>query len=143
MKELSEMVISRANETNTPITNLQLQKVMYFLLLFMINGAENKYRDRAERIFREGELQAWPYGPVDKPTYEKYKHFKDKPINDEINNDIDIDNTLEEWIDELLKINVFNLVRLSHEHEFWKVNENKIKFGMRPKYEFDNLIGLV
>lgn len=44
MRELADMVISRANITETPVTNLQLQKVMYFLLAFMVNGAEGEYR---------------------------------------------------------------------------------------------------
>lgn len=120
MRELADMVISRANITETPVTNLQLQKVMYFLLAFMVNGAEGEYRERAQRIFLEGNLQAWPYGPVDKPTYDKYKKFKDKPIKDENINNVETDNTLNGWIDELLRINVFNLVRLSHTHYFWK-----------------------
>ncbi|MEJ7529531.1 Panacea domain-containing protein [Staphylococcus hominis] len=143
MRELADMVISRANITDTPVTNLQLQKVMYFLLAFMVNGADGQYRQRAERIFSEGNLQAWPYGPVDKPTYEKYKIFKDKPIKEEINYEVETDKTLDGWIDELLKINVFNLVRLSHEHEFWKQSESQIKLGSRPSYSFDNLIGIV
>lgn len=145
MRELADMVISRANINGTPVTNLQLQKVMYFLLAFMVNGADGQYRERAERIFSEGNLQAWPYGPVDKPTYEKYKKFKDKPIIDEnidVNN-IRSDDTLRGWIDELLKINVFNLVRLSHTHDFWKKNEQNIRNGMRPNYSFEDLEGIV
>lgn len=143
MRELADMVISRANITDTPVTNLQLQKVMYFLLAFMVNGADGQYRERAERIFSEGNLQAWPYGPVDKPTYDKYKKFKDKPIKDENINNVETDNTLNGWIDELLRINVFNLVRLSHTHYFWKKNEQNIRNGMRPNYSFEDLEGIV
>ncbi|PTG11489.1 Panacea domain-containing protein [Staphylococcus chromogenes] len=145
MREIADMIIQRANQTDTPVTNLQLQKVMYFLLAFMTNGADGQYKERARRIFEEGNLQAWPYGPVDKATYEKYKKFKDKPIIDE-NIDvynIEIDDTLRGWIDELLKINVFNLVRLSHTHDFWKKNEQNIRNGMRPNYSFEDLEGIV
>ncbi|BFT97109.1 DUF4065 domain-containing protein [Staphylococcus epidermidis] len=145
MREIADMIIQRANQTDTPVTNLQLQKVMYFLLAFMTNGADGQYKERARRIFEEGDLQAWPYGPVDKSTYEKYKKFKDKPIIDE---NIDVyniksDDTLRGWIDELLKINVFNLVRLSHTHDFWKKNEQNIRNGMRPNYSFEDLEGIV
>ena len=30
MREIADMIIQRANQTDTPVTNLQLQKVMYF-----------------------------------------------------------------------------------------------------------------
>ncbi|MBF2233406.1 DUF4065 domain-containing protein [Staphylococcus epidermidis] len=143
MRELADMVIQRANQTNMPVTNLQLQKVMYFLLAFMVNGADGIYRDRAQQIFEEGDLQAWPYGPVDKPTYEKYKEFKDKPIIDENISNIETDDTLDGWIDELLRINVFNLVKLSHTHDFWQQSEKKIRIGIRPNYSFEDLEGIV
>ncbi len=143
MRELADMVIQRANQTKTPVTNLQLQKVMYFLLAFMVNGADGQYKERAKEIFDVGSLQAWPYGPVDKQTYDKYKNFKDKPIIDENINNVETDETLNGWIDELLRINVFNLVRLSHEHDFWRQNERQIKLGQRPNYSFENLEGIV
>lgn len=139
MKELADMILTRAEQTDTPVTNLQLQKIMYFLLIFMSNN--EMYSKRAEENFKAGNLQAWPYGPVDKSTYEKYKKFKDQPI--EVNELplVNLDSVLNEWIDRLLSINVFSLVRLSHEHSFWKNNELAIKYGDRPKYRYSDIVG--
>ncbi|QYA31962.1 DUF4065 domain-containing protein [Macrococcoides caseolyticum] len=141
MKELANMILTRANETNTPVTNLHLQKVMYFLLVFMADTP--KYNEQARELFNQGNLQAWPYGPVDPGVYQDYKKFKDRPIKLECDFSpiTSIDETLTTWIDKLLKINVFSLVRLSHEHRFWANNEDNIKKGFRPEYTFDDIVG--
>lgn len=140
MRELANIILTRANETKTPVTNLQLQKVMYFLLIFMADTP--KYQQAARRNFENGNLQAWPYGPVDPEVYKEYKRFKDRPIKvGEDFRPVLIDETIANWVDKLLKINVFSLVRLSHEHRFWASNEEDIRRGQRPSYTFNDIVG--
>ena len=78
MREIADMIIQRANQTDTPVTNLQLQKVMYFLLAFMTNGADGQYKERARRIFEEG---IYRLGHTDLLTNQHMKSIKSLKIN--------------------------------------------------------------
>lgn len=143
MNELVKMILQKSNENNKEITLLSLNKIMYFLLAFMVNGENGLYKEKAKEIFEECDFQAWPYGPVEKNTFERFKYTNGKPINEKIDEKLDLDYTLNFWIDELLKINTFNLVRLSQNHDFWKDNEELIRKGHRPKYEFKDFVGII
>lgn len=138
MRDLADHVIARAQGTGKGITNLQLQKVLYFTL---INGLKNKKIDKnwVENQYDENFL-VWRYGPVIKSIYEKYSNFGASKIfvpkheNDEYAN-------LNDIIDNLLSEKTFDLVDRSHSHPRWKNNEEHIQFGRSNiPYEIEDLI---
>lgn len=138
MNNLANHILYRANKLNKPITNLQLQKVWYFTLGYLINQG---YKKEAEEEFKGSNLQAWLYGPVVPELYEKYKEYKSTPIQDEGEKImIYSNNEIQYMIDKLILMNPFTLVDMSHTHTLWVENKEAIENnGHRPQYKFENL----
>lgn len=62
--EIAEYAVSRRYRHDTPISNLQLQKILYFLQV--IHASET-----GELLFAD-QFEAWPYGPVIRDVYVKF-----------------------------------------------------------------------
>ncbi|SCT26763.1 MULTISPECIES: Panacea domain-containing protein [Staphylococcus] len=137
MRELADHILHRANVIDTPITNLQLQKIMYFTLGFML---ENN-RELAEEMFNNDKMEAWLYGPVVPDVYEKYKKYKNRPIEELGVNSMKLNSgEVNEIIDLLIDVDPFKLVKISHNHQFWREQEDEIKYNnKRPSYNFENI----
>lgn len=123
MIDLAHHIIAVANSEEIPVTNLQLQKVMYFTLQKAINN-ESLTRKQLEEMYDEPFL-VWRYGPVVKNIYDEYRKFGADPIieNDEMDREF---GGLNDEIIKLLNENAFMLVDKSHRENFWKKNEPKI-----------------
>ncbi|MEB6208197.1 Panacea domain-containing protein [Staphylococcus pasteuri] len=135
---LERHILSIATKINKPITNLQLQKIWYFTLGYLVR---NNYNELAENEFDDSNLEAWLYGPVVPTFYSKYKQYKSMPIQDEGENIAEFDNEdINNFIEKLININPFILVDLSHEHKLWKENKDEIEsFGYKPSYKFSDI----
>lgn len=133
MRKLADHIIAVAQEENLKITNLQLQKVMYFALKY----AKNK------KVFNDDELEelydapfyVWAYGPVCKEQYDRFKKFGSSPIIGNFDKDSSLDD-LNSNIIEKLKENVFVLVDESHQEPFWDKNKDNI-FGFRSNVPYE------
>lgn len=138
MNNLANHILYSANKLNKPITNLQLQKVWYFTLGYLINQG---YKKEAVEEFEGSNLQAWLYGPVVPELYEKYKEYKSTPIQDEGEKVMTYSNNeIQYMIDKLILMNPFTLVDMSHTHTLWVENKEAIENnGHRPQYKFENL----
>ncbi|EGQ3078348.1 DUF4065 domain-containing protein [Staphylococcus pseudintermedius] len=135
---LEKHILSIATDIDKPITNLQLQKIWYFTLGFLIKKGDIEL---AKSEFENSNLEAWLYGPVVPRFYNEYKEYKSMPIQDkgrkidEFNND-----TINNFIKRLIKINPFTLVDISHQHAFWADNKNEIEsLGYKPSYGFKDI----
>lgn len=136
MKTLANHILSRANAIDAPITNLQLQKIWYFTLGYIINQGD---LELAETVFKDSNLEGWLYGPVVPELYDQYKDFRSTPIHDIGEADSRFEK-YNEMIDKLIGFNPFVLVDMSHTHTFWKDNKtNIVEFGQRPSYRFKDL----
>lgn len=108
--DLAAHVINRCIDLDMPVSNLKLQKMLYFLDINFLINFDKKLIDE--------DFEAWQYGPVLKDVYDKYSFFaassiriRQKPENDlpeEYKNSI-INN-----IDHLAKIDAWALVEYSH-----------------------------
>lgn len=123
MNELSNHIISIAKSSNLPITNLQVQKVMFFTLGMHIR--QRGHIDELTALTYDIPFEKWQYGPVIESIYYRLNHFKDKPITlDGI-----YSQEYRQWdnmIQRLLQINVFDLVKISHDLPSWANYENAI-----------------
>lgn len=137
MEKLANHIIAVAQEKKLSITNLQLQKVMYFTIrLARLEKSEND--DELKKLY-DKKFYVWKYGPVVPEIYDKYKKFGSNPITGNFSQD----DEYIKWnanIENLLSISVFKLVNLSHNVEFWQKNSDKIE-GYRSDvaYELENI----
>lgn len=121
MNELAKHIIAVDNSNGVVITNLKLQKVMYFLLRKMINEGSI---EKAKKIY-DLPFLVWRYGPVVQSIYERYRGFGSAPIVGNFKENEE----LRDYNADILAFsrqNVFDLVSESHENYFWKRNESKI-----------------
>ncbi len=71
-REIAKLIINECMDENRPVTNLKLQKILYFMWI-------DWYKARREPLF-DNEIQAWHYGPVIPDVYWKYRIFVADPI---------------------------------------------------------------
>lgn len=138
MLNFANHIIARAQNEGTGITNLQLQKVLYFSI---IEGLRQDIIDR-EWLEHEYDNQflVWRYGPVVENIYERYSIFGASKIfiPQEEDDNYQILNNI---INNLLHINVFDLVNRSHRHSHWLESEGHIDYGRSDvPYDLEDLI---
>lgn len=105
-------IINRCFEEGAPVTNLRLQKLLYF-----IQGMSYVITGRA--LIRE-DFYAWQYGPVVPKVYFEYNGYIGNPIR--INYNVDVINDddteiIDYVIDRLSQYRDSVLVDLSHEKD--------------------------
>lgn len=120
MEKFAEHIIAIANENDEYITNLKLQKVMYMAmkntktdLKFLANLYDEPF-------------QVWRYGPTVRCVYDKYKEFATTPIRfngAKTYREYDIFN---KEIIRLLDENVWDLIDLCIDEDFYKENKKYI-----------------
>lgn len=70
--DLAAHIINHCIKIGNPITNLKLQKILYFLdMTYLVNVKK--------RLINEN-FEAWQYGPVVKEVYDKYSSYAASPI---------------------------------------------------------------
>ncbi|HES2418632.1 TPA: DUF4065 domain-containing protein [Streptococcus pyogenes] len=124
MEKFANHIIAVANEKQLPITNLQLQKIMYFVLR---NAKKYVEFDLIKKVYSEPFL-VWRYGPVVESQYNRFYSYGSSPIIEEYSKELEYEgfNSLIEYY---LQVNVFKMVNASHTHSFWKKHESDIIFG--------------
>lgn len=118
MHDLANHIIAVANENHRTITNIQLQKVLYFTLRYSIPliGLEN-----TKEIYDEPFL-VWRYGPILKSQYDRFYTYGASPIIEDLPQSEKY-KRLNKLIIRLLDMDVFRLINASRTHNFWKQNK--------------------
>ena len=129
---ISSYVINWCNSHNIDITNLKLQKLLYFL-------QGNFYRLTGLQLI-DDDFYAWQLGPVIPHVYEKFAIYsaysipkqKREPIdqNDECNCDL--------ILKKYAKKSAWQLVEMSHHEDPWKYSYNI--FGDKSKIPFSSIM---
>ena len=110
--DLAHYTIDRCNSEGNPISNLQLQKILYFLQSVYCRATGGSL------IFPE-EFEAWPYGPVLPEVYGEYSYYGASVIDDvsygsTVKDDPDVCAFLNDGIDDLSGKYPWDLVKTSH-----------------------------
>ncbi|MDF7637263.1 hypothetical protein PT274_03165 [Leuconostocaceae bacterium ESL0958] len=118
MKDFANYIIAIANEEKLPITNLQLQKVMYFGLKYVMQ--HQLYPSELIEAMYDQHFLVWRYGPVVKDIYETYQGFGADPIvaNPDATTFPQCE-LLKRYIIQLIQERPFNLVDRSQRERFW------------------------
>ena len=117
--EVANYILSFSeNQLNHPITNLQLQKILYYVQGMSLRLLKNKM------FFNE--IEAWRYGPVVPDVYYWFNDNSSDPItgvlsksNCFMSQEIELINQV---VTQLVSIDPWKLVRKTHEEEPWKKN---------------------
>lgn len=132
MRELVNHILAVADARGIKITNLQLQKILYFSVIEALRR-NILSTDELEEIYNEPFL-VWRYGPVVESIYEEYKKYGSTSILEDGILSIEY-NDLNDFIETQLRRPAFDLVDESHTHSKWYENESKIKYG-RSEIEY-------
>ena len=111
VRELAHYIVDKCTRDNKPISNLQLQKILYFIQLAYC-------RESGQLLFDEP-FEAWTYGPVLPDIYREYASYGGRSIA--LTYD-DIDTTsfsqligwINDGVDYLRERSPWELVRVTH-----------------------------
>lgn len=157
-QDVANYIIEYCDDQNYSLTNLRLQKLMYFVQAFAYS--------KIGRYAISDDFEAWAYGPVIPDLYREYSHNGSAQIKSDqikehydakvrydkekkgfhfnfINSkriDINLQKVVKEVIETFADKNDFYLVRLSHEIGPWK---NYYESGRRNILIPKNEIGLI
>jgi uncharacterized phage-associated protein len=132
MEKLADHIISVAQDNKKSISNLQLQKIMYFAIK---KAKEEKLLNKEElKALYDEPFLVWAYGPVVKSQYERFKGFGSSPILGVFQKSPNLEK-INNVIQDYLTWTVSNLIKESHKVRFWKENEDKI-VGFRSNVEY-------
>ena len=115
--DVAKYIIMRCNQLNKTISNLKLQKILYFVQAeFLV--------DKDEPCFSET-IEAWDFGPVIPIVYHKYKVFGSASIPHITKNDAcpfssDDKKLIDGIVDECTKYSASALVDITHQQTPWK-----------------------
>ena len=137
MEKFADHIIAVAQQNGLPITNLQLQKVMYFT--FKLAKEDEIIEESMLREMYDQPFEVWQYGPVIREQYLRFRKFSSEIIIGHFKQ-LDCLTPLNNIIVELLKTDVFTLVDISHRLPFWHDNSDKIcDYTSNVQYQFEDI----
>lgn len=111
-------IVNSCIDRGRPISNLQLQKILYYVqAAFLIDG---------EKLFSD-KISAWKYGPVVEDVYRYFKKYVNGPITERIEfaDAAQIDDNDRITIDAVVRAksvySAFDLVSATHREEPWRI----------------------
>lgn len=113
---IARYVINRCAQKERPISNLKLQKILYFVQAeFLVGMGEACFDD---------DIEAWTYGPVVPAVYFEYKIFGSTNIPDQGDDGFESisrkdKDHLDAIIDAAAKYSASSLVEITHRQSPW------------------------
>lgn len=112
--DVAKYVINHEISQGRSVTNLRLQKLLYFVQAKVLMETDNP-------CF-EDEMQAWEYGPVVPVVYQAYAKYRNFAIEEQ-KNVIDIAQDIKNYIQDILNYfantQTFELVQITHGQKPW------------------------
>lgn len=114
--EVAKYIINKCIQLGRPISNLQLQKILYYI--------QGQYmRDNNGQALFKDEIEAWRYGPVVSSVYYHYNHYSANDITTKQDN-VELDENVKDIIDTIIELNsklsAWSLVGKTHSESPWK-----------------------
>jgi uncharacterized phage-associated protein len=139
LEELKEVVscfdvanyfISLANETGSFISNLKLQKLVYYAQAWHLAIHQTQ-------LFEE-DFEAWIHGPVIPALYQKYKRFGWQPIYEAVSLELpdNVQTFLADVSEEYFACDAYELEQMTHIEDPWK----QARIGLLPDMLADRTI---
>lgn len=115
--DVCHCIVNYCNEKNYSLSNLKLQKILYFVQAYFIKFLGHP-------CFEE-DIQAWDFGPVVPEAYHAYKHFGGGEIIGDGETEkltIEDGNLVRIIVDALSKFSATQLVSITHKQDPWLKN---------------------
>jgi uncharacterized phage-associated protein len=152
---IANFVINFAKAQGKPVSNLQLQKILYFI--------QTAFLVEQDHAIIRGKFSRWQYGPVLQEVYSSYRDNGAATI-DELAINITKDDSgeytigaiegtnanllnseeafefLERVTSRLLEQDPWDLVNISHEQNIWEKYEKQIAMHIAPDYEDEEIL---
>lgn len=141
---VANYVISYANQQNHPVTNLHLQKILFFL--------QGYFLAQHHKPLMNCTFVKWEYGPVLPDIYQIFKYNDINPIQQlgtevygnasniyaitpMIDRDvIDYDLAINNLLDILIQMGAIKLIALTQKHSSWLKYEKLLRHNQKMKY---------
>lgn len=110
--ELARYAVDKCAREGEPVTNLLLQKMLYFLQVVYCSATGGG-------LLFEDEFEAWPYGPVLPEVYREYSYYGASPIDEKYDKSLlpdpgELSDFVDDGIVDLRGKYPWDLVRASH-----------------------------
>lgn len=130
---VANFIIDMAIEKDKPVTNLKLQKIMFFLQGYCLSKYKTPLID--------GRFSKWRYGPVEEEVYGDFKYYGPAPIenksiyfnkekiefySEEVNLPNEFKKILQEVISKMLDVETWKLSEIVLSHSSWKDFKDEI-----------------
>jgi len=117
-KDIADYLLALANETGEPITNLKLQKLVYYAQAWHL-------ANYSKPLFKK-DFEAWVHGPVIPELYQSYKEKGSSPIE----TDLELNKVekrfnkktlgfLEEFVSVYMPFTAYQLEQMVHSEDPW------------------------
>ena len=113
--DIAKRIINWCNGNSIPITNLKLQKLLYF-------AQGEFFKNQKARLINE-DFYAWELGPVIPRVYSLYAMFSSTSIPKQTESESfteEVLNQIEETLMKYARISTWDLVEISHNQDPWK-----------------------
>jgi uncharacterized phage-associated protein len=113
-QDVAKFFISSFQKSGDPVTNLKLQKLLYY--------AQGWYLAFTESPLFEERIEAWAHGPVVPPVYGSFKQYQWNPITEDVvepNLPESVTKHLEEVMEAYGVHGAYYLERLTHQEQPW------------------------
>lgn len=113
-QQVADYIVRFSHEHGDPITNLKLQKLLYY--------SQAWHLALYDKPLFDDRMEAWVHGPVQPTVYHKYKKFSWNPISDDPG-EIVLPLPITAHLDEVMAVyggmSAYDLERLSHQESPW------------------------
>ena len=108
--EIARYVVKKCIADGHPISNLQLQKILYFI--------QKSFLKNKNRVAFKDDIEAWKFGPVIPKVYYRYSGFCSMPITLDLSEPVSLDTEdgpiIDTIISDLREESPWRLVNLTH-----------------------------
>lgn len=112
-KDIAKYTVNKCIEDCRPISNLQLQKILYF--------CQKGYNKNTGLILFDDDFEAWQYGPVIPSVYRMFSLFGGMKVNRKVHEDALIDNIIQSIINPIIEryssFTAWDLVSMTHQKD--------------------------
>ena len=108
--EIAKHIVHKCINEGCPISNLQLQKILYFI--------QKSFLKENNRMAFSDRIEAWKFGPVVPEVYYRYSGFGAMPITIELSSEISLNpddkQKIDEIVEKLRNCSPWELVEITH-----------------------------